>query len=561
MATKTLVIDGTDREHFFLTVDGGTLRIGDTVAHTEGVVRDVRVVRIHCEVELEDDREHMQIDEPGVLAPSTLSPGSAVKLAHAQLSLLSNGAASPPVAAAAATVPIPTTPASDGFQLDLSLANPEPEGSQQTDTPTVVPRRFKVIDGGDQGRTFKLPDEGTITLGKPGHANIGLHDLYVSKVHCLVHIDGYRVLVSHFEGQTGTLIDGMRISTQQKLRTGSVLRIGNSHLKLEIGPFTDEPPPKAVEMEEEPAKQDGSGSKRVVAQSAKSTDPLLDLEGQTLGHFTLEKLLGRGFAGAVFHATNTKNGQEVALKVLAPEFPSSTAELERFAHELKSVQGIRHANLPVMLGAGKSGSYCWVAREFVEGESAAEFIARIAAGEKPSWTRAARVTVHLARALHSLKEHKLFHGNITPRNVLLRPEDHATKLVDFRLAQALEGSQLQESIREKKTNAELPYFAPEQAAPDGFVDVLSDLYGIGAVAYALITGRPPVSGGTSSDELRARVQHGKIQRPSTIYKKVPAEFDAIVMKLLARKQEDRYQTASSLLKALEPIAEEHDLKL
>ena len=85
MPKKTLVIDGTDREHFFLTVDRGTLCIGDTAAHPEGVVRDMRIVRIHCEVEIEDDREHLPMDEPGVIAPSTLSPGAAVKLAHAQL--------------------------------------------------------------------------------------------------------------------------------------------------------------------------------------------------------------------------------------------------------------------------------------------------------------------------------------------------------------------------------------------------------------------------------------------------------------------------------------------
>ena len=77
--------------------------------------------------------------------------------------------------------------------------------------------------------------------------HIGLHDFYVSKVHCLVHIDGYRILVSHVEGQAGTMIDGVKISVAQKLRPGSVLRIGNSHLKLEQGPFAEDPDTKVVE--------------------------------------------------------------------------------------------------------------------------------------------------------------------------------------------------------------------------------------------------------------------------------------------------------------------------
>ena len=547
MATKTLVIDGTDREHFFLTVENGTLRIGDTATHTEGIVRDMHILRIRCEVEVEDDREHVSIDEPGVLAPSTLGLGSAVKLAHAQLSLLSAAPAKTVAPAPVADLPL----------LDLSLSNSESEVEQTAQTPTIIPRRFKVVDGGDQGRAFKLPDEGVVTLGKPGHATIGLHDLYVSKIHCSIYIDGYRVAVTHVEGQTGTLVDGIRISSAHKLRPGSIVRIGNSHLKLEHGPFPDEPE-KPDEPEEK--KKDESGSKRILAQSVRNADPVAALEGQALGHFQIGSMVGRGFLGAVYQATDTKNGQTVALKVLAPEFPAAQAELELFAREIKAVQAVRHPNLPAMHGAGRSGAYCWLAREWIEGDSAAGFIARIAEGEKPSWTRAARVVVHLARALQYLQQHHLVHGNIAPRNVLLRPEDHATKLVDLRLAQAVAGSKLQQAILEKKTNAELPYFAPEQAA-GGFVDGLADLYAVGAVAYALITGRPPVTGGTNPDEVRARVQHGKIARPSTIYKKVPAEFDEIVMKLLARRQEDRYQTASALLKALEPIAESHDLKL
>jgi pSer/pThr/pTyr-binding forkhead associated (FHA) protein len=558
MSKKTLVIDGTDQEHFFLTVDSGTLRIGHTAAHPEGVVRDMRVVRIHCELEVEDDRENVPIDEPGVLAPSTLSPGSSVKLGHASLTLVP-GSQTFPVFQVPAESPLvlpPPPPADDGFQLDLSLTESDSSTAQQVEAPTVVPRRFKVIDGGDQGRCYKLPDEGTITVGKPGHANLGLHDLYVSKVHCSVHIEGYRVQVAHHEGQNGTLIDGMRISGPQKLRQGSVLRVGNSHLKLEHGPFTDDLPP--IDEEDQQPKPEGSGSKRVVAQ--KSTDPVADLDGLTIGHFTLGKLLHRGFTSAVYRATDTKSGHDVVLKVLDPVFPASGAELEHFAKEFKAAQAVRHANILTLLGAGKSGNYFWYSREFVEGESAADVVKRVGGGEKPSWTKAARVAVHLARALYELKKAKLVHGNITPRNVLLRTEDHVTKLADLRLAQALDGSQLQQAVHEKKLLAELAYMAPEQTNSDGFVDGLADLYAIGSVAYALIVGKPPFLG-TKKDELIARVQNARIAPPSATYKKVPPEFDAIVMKLLSRKQEERYQTPSSLLKDLEPLADSYDLKL
>ena len=105
MAKKTIVIDGDDRQHFSLVVEEGVVRIGDTPSHTEGVARDLRITRIHCEVEVEDDRDHMAIDEPGVLAPCTLFPGTAVQLGHVHLVLV-------PATPSPATVPGETVAAS-----------------------------------------------------------------------------------------------------------------------------------------------------------------------------------------------------------------------------------------------------------------------------------------------------------------------------------------------------------------------------------------------------------------------------------------------------------------
>jgi hypothetical protein len=540
VAKKTLLIDGDDREHFLLTVEEGAIRIGASPAKTWAVMTDLRVVRIRCEIEIEDDHEQVPIDEPGVLTRRALRPGTALKFGHAHLSM----AATEPAAA-----PAPPPPA--------AAAEPGPAAAA---VPATGPKRLKVIDGGDQGRTFRLPDAGTLTVGKPGgQAAIGLNDLYVMRVHCSLDVAAGVVSVTHVEGANGTLIDGVRITGPQVLKPGSVLRVGNSHLRLELGPFADEPPAAPA--------NGGPKSERVLRAPPpapkpppETEDPFADLPGQTVGHYKVGKLLGRGYAGAVFEATHDQTGQVVALKVLAAEFPAAPAELERFAREIKVVQPIRHPNLVSLHGAGRTATHCWIAREFVEGESAAAVIARIADGDKPSWTRAARVAVHLARVLDGLHQHRLVHGNIIPRNVLLRADDHATKLADLRLAQALEGSRLQRAVLEKKLLAELPYLAPEQAEPGAFVDSLADLYAVGAVAYALVTGRPPVSGGSPA-EILEHIQAGRVVRPGLIYKKVPAAFDAVVMKLLARHQEDRYQTATALLKDLAPLAESHNLKL
>jgi len=540
VATKTLVIDGTDREHFFLSVESGTLRVGDAAAHPEGVVRDMRILRIHCEVEVEDDREAVPIDEPGVLAPSSLTAGAPVKLAHAELSLAGETALDLPAFGGTTEVPTFAAPPAandDAFQLDLDLSGAASNGGDSStamEAPGVIARRFKVIDGGDQGRAFKLPEDGTISLGRHGHADIGLNDFYVSKVHCLVHIDGYKIMVSHVEGQAGTLVDGMKISVSHKLRTGSVLRIGNSHLKLEQGPFAEEPESISPPPPPPPKK---------VVRAVVVKDPLLDLEGKEFGHFKLSKLLGRGFAGAVFVAEDTKKNQTVAVKVLAGEFPASAEELNRFVSEFKTAQSVRHTNLVALQGAGKVGANCWFARELIEGESAADVIQRTADGKKPSWTRAARVLVHLARALEELHKHKLVHGNIAPNNVLLHKESHAVKLADFRLAEALHGSKLHTSFAEKKRGEEAGYSAPANM-PAG---ISADLYSLGAVAYAMIAGKPP--------------EAEKPPKLSKVYEKVPPEFDKVVMRLLSHKLEHRFALPGEVLAEMKPICDTNDVKV
>jgi serine/threonine-protein kinase len=159
--------------------------------------------------------------------------------------------------------------------------------------------------------------------------------------------------------------------------------------------------------------------------------------------------------------------------------------------------------------------------------------------------------------LDCLHRHRTVHGNITPRNVLIGREDHATKLTDLGLGPALAGSRLLVAVLEKKLLAELPYLAPEQAEPGAFVDDLADLYAVGAVAYALATGRPPVTGGSPEDVLDA-VRNGRVVKPSAVYRKVPAAFEAVLLKLLAKAQEDRYPTPASLLEDLEPLVETHE---
>lgn len=545
MSKKTLVIDG-NREHFTLEVDSGTLRVGMNSDQPEGIAKYLRITRVRCEIEIEDERESLPIEEAGVINPRSIRPGTPVQLRHSNISL--HGQNPPPVAAPA-TVAAP---------------------SVHDSTPTAVPggklnKRLKVIDGADQGRTYRLAEAGTMTVGKSSkHVDIGLDDLYVSKTHCTLEISGDVVTVTHLEGPGGTHIDGHRIHQPQVIRPGAILRVGNSHLRLEYGAFADEPVANKSQYtnggSESSSKLRAVSAPVEVEEDFNPDDPFAAMVGDILGHYELGRMVGRGFGGAVFMARHTNTDQAVAVKVLSPEFPASQAELERFARELKSIQNIRHEHLAAPIGAGRTHSHCWIAREYIDGESVHSVVKRVARGEKSNWTNAVRVGVHLAQALVCVHQHRMIHGNITPRNVLVRAADLMTKLTDLRFAECIRDSALQQATLESKLLAELPYLAPEQVEEGGFVDNLADLYAVGAVIYAMSAGRPPITG-NSAEEMLEQLRGGKLTRLKAVNKRVPSEFDGAVMKLMALHQEDRFQNAAALLQELLLIAKEHGIQV
>jgi Protein kinase domain/Inner membrane component of T3SS, cytoplasmic domain len=544
MAKSVLVIESDDQGQFFLWVAGGTMTLGDAPGRAEVLLRDLHVTRVRCEVEIDEDtvvvsRPPSAAGQPG--AQRELHPGQALRLAHARMHLETLPDDSPEEATEVMAAMAPGDAA----------APPAAEGTF---------KRLRVIDGADLGRAFRLPETGSTSVGKSAkHADVVLHDLYVSRVHCVLEVEGGRVLVRHSEGDNGTLINGKRITERQELHLGDVLRVGNSHLRLETALTLDSPAESEQEEEEGELTTKEDRAEETEAGSAEDAGPPHEFVGRVFGNYRVVQLLGRGHSGEVFRARDVRNNLAVALKVLSTDFPADGQELQKFVQALKVATQQHHPNLVTILTAGRSGPHCWIAREYVEGESVAVTAGRLAQRGKINWTRACRVAVHLARALSFLHQQRIVHGNVTPANVLLGA-DKTTRLADLMLDKALEGSRLQDATLEKKLLAELPYLAPEQTDPKAFVDDLADLYGLGAVAYVLLTGRPPFSG-DSPAEIIEQIRQTPVVRPTTYQRGIPAAFEAVVLKLTSKHQEDRYQTAAELLAAVEAIAEEHQVEV
>jgi serine/threonine protein kinase len=409
-------------------------------------------------------------------------------------------------------------------------------------------QRLRVIGGPDKGTSFQLPVEGNQTLGRSKqHNEMCLHDPAVDRVHCQVEIEDGRVFVSDFDSDTGTFVNGAQVR-RHELKHGDIIRIGDTEIQFQsIGgaPATAPSTPAALQPAAAPPPP---------SRTAPPAENLDSLTGTTLGHYVVGPILGRGHYGAVFRAQDRKEDRIVALKVL-PGFPKSEEEMQQFAQAIKAALPLRHPNVVTIYGAGRTATLCWLAMEYVEGESAAQMLQWIGTSGVPDWQQAFRLAVYLCRALYFLHEKELNHRNITPHNVLFRSIDRQVKLGDWALTRALAGSSLRQSTLRAKLLSELPFLSPEQTQPRAPADIRSDIYSVGAVVYGVLTGRPPFAGDSPAETI-SQIRQAAPTAPRQERSSVPEPFEAIVLKMLAKNPQERQQTPAELLAQLARIAPE-----
>jgi serine/threonine-protein kinase len=141
---------------------------------------------------------------------------------------------------------------------------------------------------------------------------------------------------------------------------------------------------------------------------------------------------------------------------------------------------------------------------------------------------------------------------VAPQNVLYRHSDKTVLLGDLMLAKALEGALAKDVTRPGALVGDVDYVAPERTQASGDVDGRADLYGLGATVYALITGRPPFAGG-SMMEVIAKIRNAEPEKPKKYQMSIPDLFQGTVLKLLAKRPEERFQSAKDLLAELERV--------
>jgi len=262
------------------------------------------------------------------------------------------------------------------------------------------------------------------------------------------------------------------------------------------------------------------------------------------GDYELLEEIGRGGQGVVFRARQKSLNRTVALKVITLGQWASEAHLKRFRREAEAAASLDHAGIVPIYEVGERDGSCYFSMKFVEGGQLDEVVKR-----KPTSVRqAAELIAKVARTVHYAHEHGILHRDIKPGNILL-DKNSEPHLTDFGLARLLD---TQSSVTRTIDVLGTPsYMAPEQAAGETTkLSKATDVYGLGAVLYQLLTGQPPFAGGTTYETIRL-LRDTEPRAPRLLNPKVDRDLSTICLKCLEKDPQRRYSSALALAEDLE----------
>jgi serine/threonine protein kinase len=267
------------------------------------------------------------------------------------------------------------------------------------------------------------------------------------------------------------------------------------------------------------------------------------------GYFSLGPVLAVGKNGIVFRALDTRDRSTVAVKVFGPPFSRRKEDVQRFIRAAKTIMPLRHLNLIDFYNAGRQGGYCWASMELVEGPSVAWHVQQ-ALVTRVDWRLGLRVLRDVTRALIFLHGKGVLHRNLTPENLIVCSADGLVKVGDLITAKALEGNLAEDVTSMGHVVGDLRYLAPERTYGDPTAgDERSDLYSLGGVIYALLTGHPPLEGGGASEAIE-KIRHTVPTPVRLVEPLVPQAVEAVVMRLLEKDPGRRFPDAKELLRHL-----------
>jgi tRNA A-37 threonylcarbamoyl transferase component Bud32 len=274
------------------------------------------------------------------------------------------------------------------------------------------------------------------------------------------------------------------------------------------------------------------------------------LIGQVIAdRYLLRSRVGHGASGNIYQAEHVTLRRKVAIKILHHELSRDDLSIERFRREATTVGQIDNEHIVEVVDFGRMpDGRLFLAMEWLDGETLRDALER---ESRLPITKVVDVLVQLGEALMEAHAMGYIHRDLRPRNVFLarrRGQDGYVKLLDFGLAKLVEREGEAASTSLGMTFGDPHYMSPEQAHGDP-VDRRGDIYSLGCMAFHMLTGSPPFSGERVFDVLTKHLETSP-PSPSSLRPDVPAWLDAVVLRMLAKRADQRFVTVYRLVEAL-----------
>jgi serine/threonine protein kinase len=277
----------------------------------------------------------------------------------------------------------------------------------------------------------------------------------------------------------------------------------------------------------------------------------LSLEGQSLGKYRILEPLGRGGMAQVYKAYHPQLDRYVAIKILRSDLVEEEEFLARFRREARAVAALRHPNIVAIYDFDVQDELYYMVMELLEGDTLKAYLnaLRVHGEHLPPGALVRTFTDVLAGLAYAHAE-GIIHRDLKPANIMLTRRGQAV-LTDFGIAQIVGGTQYTVSGALMGT---LSYMAPEQGL-DGRCDVRSDIYSLGISYYEALTGGVPFDADTPLAILMKHI-NDPLPLPRKLDPSIPEPFERIALRALAKRPEDRFQSANEMAESLTAAAKE-----
>lgn len=271
-----------------------------------------------------------------------------------------------------------------------------------------------------------------------------------------------------------------------------------------------------------------------------------------LGHCKILNLVGIGRIGELYRARDMRAGRTVALRVVAEEIAADPDRRRRLMRDAAAAAALSHPNIAALYEVGEDQGYLFLASEYVPGET----LQTLLAGRALNPRHAIDFAVQLADALAEGHAAGIVYRDLRPANIVITPRGTA-KLLDFGLGAWTAGGAghaFGSTARQGDPGPALQlYSSPEQVSGEAG-DQRSDLFSLGVVLMEMLTGKPPFVGATA-DDLVVAIREAQVPPPSTLNRMLPSELDAVVLKMLAKRIDQRYELAAIAAADLRSMAD------